>query len=100
MPPSLGQASGTITINAQLTQAANQLTQFSVTVTQTANQINRATTSMSGSFTRLAAAFGVGFGVSQLVSLGKQMAENAIEADKTATAYDRQRVAAESLAGS
>lgn len=99
----LGNAHGTITIDAQIEAAQAKLQAFAQQTTQQMNQVGAATkqasqgfASAAGSLNQLTAAFGISLSVAGAVQLGKM----AVASTELATAYNRQKVAAEGLAGS
>lgn len=98
----LGNAVGTVTIQANLAQAENQINQFVQNTTNVFNSLNQQTNNVANSFTRMTtvvrgigAAFGIGFGAHTI----SQLAHMVVESNELATAYERQMVAAEDLAG-
>lgn len=100
MPPGSGaglaQAIGVVTIQAQLSQAQQQIAQFSQQTQQQLGKVAASSNSAETALKQFAGALGIGAGVAGAVQLGKM----AIAADQIATAYNRQKVAAEGLAGS
>jgi hypothetical protein len=90
---SAGQAIGVITIETQLDQAAAQVAAFSQQTQQQMASVGASTTKAGDSLGQLARVFGIGLGI-------KQLTEAAVAADQMATAFARQTVAAEALAGS
>jgi hypothetical protein len=99
----LGNAHGTITVDVQVDAAQAKLNAFNAQAAQQLSQVSQASNQTSESFGGLAssinavtAAFGISFSIAGAVQLGKM----AIAASEVATAYNRQQVAASSLAGS
>lgn len=104
MPPtsgtSLGTATGTVTINAELDAASAKIAQFSRQTEQQFNQVAASSANLTTALSQVAAGFGVGVSAQALTQGAIQIVKATIAASEAATAYDRQRVAAESLAGS
>lgn len=100
----LGAAQGSITINTtQAQQAVPVMQQVAQGITQAMNQVGAGANNaqlglgqVASAINGITSAFGVSFGVQGIVQLGR-MAVNAAE---VATAYNRQSVAAVTLAGS
>jgi len=99
-----GAAQGSITINtSQLAAARAAVNSFATGVNTTLTGINPAIVKTEASFggltgaaNQLASAFGLSLSIGGAVQLGKM----AVAASETATAYNRQAVAARTLAGS
>lgn len=93
----LGAAQGSITINTnQLAQAQAQVNAFAANTTKAMGSVSAGVNRVQGSIASLAGAFGVGLGVQGI----SQLVRAAADASKAATAFDRQSIAAENLAGS
>lgn len=100
----LGAAQGSITINTtQAQQAVPVMRGVAQGVTQAMNQVGagannaqQGITGLASAFRGLAGAFGFALGVQSVVQLAKM----AVAANETATAFNRQAVAARNLAGS
>lgn len=100
----LGAAQGSITIDTRQAQAAvPAMQQVAAGINAAMAGVNTSTNkaasgfgALAGSVRGLAGAFGIGLGVQTVVQLGRAV----VASEALATAYDRQSVAAENLAGS
>lgn len=87
----LGQAVGVVTIEAQLSTAAGQISQFSQQTEKQMGRVSASTESAGNALHQLAGAFGVSLGVAGLAQLVKwtdETAKMAAQADRTRQAYD------------
>jgi hypothetical protein len=99
----VAQAVGTVTINADVDAAQGKINSFSVSVTQQLQAASAATSGASQSFNNLGNSFSLlqkVFATGLIISGLKQFGEAAIASEQLSTSYARQKLAAESMAGS
>lgn len=96
MATSLGEARGRVIIEAETARAQAQISAFSAATERDLGRLGKATSGLQSAFQGLASSFGLSLSVAGALQLGRM----ALEADELATAYERQSVAALSLAGS
>ena len=89
---SLGAAHGTVTITAQLTQAATQIAQFSQQTQQQLNGVAASSLRVTSALNQLAGAFGVSLSIAGAVQFGRMafgLAETAANAQLTEAAFEQ-----------